>query len=63
MIPNFLVLSCIILKRVKLRQAVAIKTGNGDSQISQHAHEMTIHRLLTPRWNPELQILQKRRGG
>lgn len=42
--------SCIISKRIKLRQAVAIKTGNWDPQISQNGHAMTIHGLLASMW-------------
>lgn len=45
-------LPCIVLKRIKLRQAVAIKTENWDPQISQKGREMTVHRLLVPTWTP-----------
>lgn len=45
-------LSCIVLKRIKLRQAVAIKTENWDPQISQKGSEMIVHRLLAPTWSP-----------
>jgi hypothetical protein len=52
MISNFFAFSsCIVLKRIKLKLAVAIKTENWDLQILQNEREMTIHRLLAPTWN------------